>query len=238
MTHLWKALIVDDEAPARRELARLLRPFPEVTVVGEAANIDSAEKLILRTSPDLVFLDVQMPRGSGFDLLEKVEMTFKAIFVTAHDRFAIRAFEVNALDYLVKPVTAARLEEALGRLRGGVLQVRARTLDYDDQLFLTVKGRARFAELGTISCILADRSYTHVHLVSKEVAFVVRSLRQWEAILPPKKFVRIHRSTIINFDHVERMDPWTNYTYRVMVRGFAEPLEMSRRRARLFKSHQ
>jgi two-component system, LytTR family, response regulator len=112
-----KAMIIDDEPPARRELRRLLSGFPWVEIVGEAGNIDQAEEVIATTSPELLFLDIQMPGGSGFDLLTRLEDVPQVIFTTAYDEHAVRAFKVDALDYLLKPIEPARLAEALGRAR-------------------------------------------------------------------------------------------------------------------------
>jgi len=231
-----RAIIVDDERLARNKLRSMLSVYAQIDVVGEADSVKSAQELIESLQPDVVFLDIQMPGETGFDLIERVEASFKTIFVTAFDEHAIRAFEVNALDYLLKPVNPARLARSVERLFASFAEQESarRLLEYDDHLFLAIDRRSRFLKVSAIKCILAEGPYSRVVTSNGEQSMVLRSLREWEERLPEKHFLRIHRSTIINIERVERIEKWFNYSYQVFVEGIAEPFVMSRRyRARL-----
>jgi two-component system LytT family response regulator len=232
-----RAIIVDDERLARAKLKAMLARHDHIQVVGEADSVSSALATIGTTRPDVIFLDIQMPGETGFDLLDKATDPFKVIFVTAFDEYAIRAFDVNALDYLLKPVSAERLARALERLRSGeeARHQPERSLEYDDHLFLAVNGCPRFLKVRSIKYIAAAGPYSEIHASGGEKAFVLKSLKEWEERLPPKQFVRIHRSTIINVEFVERVEKWFNNSYRVYLQSQKEPLAMSRRCAARLK---
>jgi two-component system LytT family response regulator len=232
------ALVVDDERLARKEVITMLQDHPEVLVVGEADSVESAAEAVSRLDPDLIFLDIQMPGPSGFDLLERIETRARVIFVTAHDQFALRAFEVNALDYLLKPVSPGRLARALARARAGAIELpaRPRRLAHDDRLFLMLGNRYRFLKVSSIVAIHAAGDYTDIHLTEGANGLVLRSMKEWESLLPPQYFVRIHRSTIINMDYVERIEELSNCTLGVRLKGVAESLLISRRCALRLKS--
>jgi two-component system, LytTR family, response regulator len=232
-----KALIVDDERLARNKLRAMLARHYEVRVVGEADSVRAAVEAIDSASPDVVFLDIQMPGETGFDLFDKVAGAFKVIFVTAFDEHAIRAFEVNALDYLLKPVSAERLARAIDRLHAeqGAGRPPERSLEYDDHLFLSADGKSRFLKVSSIKYIAAAGPYSEVHAVSGEKTFVLKSLKQWEERLPAKQFMRIHRSTIVNIECVERVERWFNNSYQIYLHSDKEPLTMSRRCAARLK---
>src|SRR5262249_4194152 len=152
MTQRWKALIVDDERLARKELRSLLAEHTIIEVIGEAENAEQALLLIRSKEPDVVFFDIQMPGESGSNLLEKIEPAFKIICVTAFDAYAIRAFEVNALDYLLKPINPARLAQAIERLSASdnLAEQPVRKLEYDDRLFVESGERSHFLKISTI----------------------------------------------------------------------------------------
>ncbi len=228
-----KALIVDDERLARRELRALLKPHAEIAVVGEAETVAQALDLIRVQSPDVVFLDIQMPGESGFRLLEQTEAVFKTIFVTAFDAYAIRAFEVNALDYLLKPINPDRLAQALERLNASAAKpaVSARKLEYEDRLFLEIEKRSRFLKVSAIAGLCAAGDYSEVLTDDGNRWLVEKSLKEWEERLPEKYFVRIHRSTIINLEYVERIEDWFHRAYRIFLRACPEPFIVSRRYA-------
>jgi two-component system LytT family response regulator len=239
--NIHEALIVDDERMARRELAYLLRDFPSIHVAGEAGSVDAAIAEIRRIRPALVFLDVQMAGETGFDLLARQPVMAKVIFVTAFDRFALRAFEVNALDYLMKPVNPARLREAVHRFlesdAGAASTPAVRPpirLSYEDSILVTIDRAPRFVALQSIVCILADGDYTRLIGTSGTLGLVLKSMKDWEALLPERNFARIQRSAIVNCAHVRRFEPWFNGAYHVHVPQLAEPLVMSRRYARVF----
>jgi two-component system, LytTR family, response regulator len=183
-----------------------------------------------------VFLDIQMPGRSGFELLERVGGDFKTVFVTAYDAHAIRAFEVNALDYLLKPVSPERLSRALERAAGAGAAdagapAAARRLEYADPVFVVADGRPRLLKVTAVACIAGAGDYSEVHTSDGRKHFVLKGLKEWEERLPEQHFARIHRSTIVNLEYVEELEEWFNRSYRVAVRGMPEPLVMSRRYA-------
>ncbi len=233
-----KALVVDDERLARRELIYLLRAHPEIEVVAEAATLAEALEAMVRTSPELLFLDVQLPGETAFDLFDRADVLAHVVFVTAFDQFAVRAFEVNALDYLVKPVNPQRLGQAISRFltrTGPPVPEKAR-LHYEDSILLHIGETPRFVKLASIVCVLAEGDYTRVVTTSGPLGLVLRPLRDWERVLPERHFHRIHRSTLINCEQVVKIEPWFSGSYRVHLRGLEEPVNMSRRHASAFRS--
>ncbi len=236
MTKMLKAVVVDDERLARRELRLLLEEHGGVTVVGEADSIESADGIIEKTAPDVVFLDIHLGSESGFDLLDRIENDCHVVFVTAHDAYAIRAFEVNALDYLLKPVNPERLAQAIERLASPQPKPTAsRQLEYGDRIFLETDGHPRFVKLETIVCLVAADDHSELFTSDGKKTLVLKSLREWEERLPERYFPRIHRSTMINLEYVERIEAGFNRAYRVFLRGFPEPFAMSRRHASKLK---
>jgi two-component system LytT family response regulator len=232
---LRHALIVDDERLARRELRTLLEEghADRVHVVGEAATVDEAAKLVRALDPDVVFLDVHLGRESGLDLLSRIGAGTDVVFVTAYDRYALRAFEVNALDYLLKPVAPARLAATVARLeaRAPAPDERAGPLEYDDRLFLRLDDRRAFLRVGDVAAIEAEGDNSRLHLAGGRTAQARKPLREWEERLPERWFVRIHRSAIVNLEYVERVEDWSHGSHLVYLRGMREPLTMSRRYA-------
>jgi two-component system LytT family response regulator len=231
------AIIVDDERLARESLRTLLAAHPEVDLLGEADSVASAAALIARVEPDLVFLDIQMTGETGFELFGRVPQQFRTIFVTAFDEFAIRAFEVNALDYLLKPVTPVRLAAAIGRAvaSGGEAPAVARRLELDDHLFVTSDRWSGFVRVGDIVCIQANAQYSEIVVSGGRRTLVLKSMKEWEERLPDRSFVRIHRSTIVNVACVERLERSFNLGFDVYVRHLKEPLIASRRYAARLK---
>lgn len=232
----WRAIIVDDERLARKELRSLLAEHPTVEIVGEAENVAMAAELTRTTQPDVVFLDIQMPGESGFQLLEQLPVSCKVIFVTAYDAYALRAFEVNALDYLLKPINPARLAAALARLSTTEAPpTPVRKLEYSDRLFLEIGERAQFLKLEQLVCLRAAGDYSELVTADGKVALILKSLKEWEERLPEKHFTRIHRSTIINLEYVERVESWFNRSWQIHLRHLSEPLLVSRRYAAQLK---
>lgn len=231
------AIIVDDERLARLELRLLLADFAEISIVGEAQNLTEAVNLIRANKPNVVFLDVQLSNENGFDLLEKIEKDFKLIFVTAFDEFAIRAFEINAIDYLLKPVNPARLAKTFERLFETQEKPEAvsRKLEYEDRLFIEIGERSRFLKISSIKCVCADGDYSTVFTDDDKRHLVAKPLKEWENRLPEKHFVRIHRSTIVNLEFVERIETWFSRSYQIYLRDTKEPLAVSRRCAAQLK---
>jgi len=234
----FTAILVDDERLARKELRSMLAEHEIIDVVGEAETVAQAAELVRAKKPDVVFLDIQLPGETGFDLLEKISPACRIIFVTAFDAYAIRAFEVNALDYLLKPINPARLAQAIERLMihdsASVAPVRA--LEYEDRLFIEVDEHSRFLKVSDIMVISAMGDYSQIFSCDGQKSLILKPLKDWEERLPAKHFTRIHRSTIININYVERVESWFNRSYRIHIRQIPEPLVMSRRYAARFKT--
>ena len=225
------AIVVDDEEGARLDLVALLDREPGVEVVGQAADLNEAVELVRRERPELVFLDIRLGSHSGFELLDIVEEDFAVVFVTAYDEHAVRAFEVDAVDYLLKPVEPKRLRETLVRLDAPAVMP-ARPLGKSDWLFLPLRNGRGFLQVSEIGHITAAGDYTAVHTLDGQRHLVPKTMKEWEARLPRSSFLRIHRSALINLKRVERVEPWSNYTYRVFLEDVREPLFMSRHYAR------
>ena len=230
-----KALIVDDEPLARRELRRLLEDFPAVRVVGEAGNIDEARAQIEEHAPDVVFLDIQMPGGTGFDLLDQLDRVPRIIFTTAYDQYAVKAFDVNALDYLLKPIETERLETALRKLQadGGSSLDASRDAPLD-QLFIRDGPRCWFVPLREVSLFTSEGNYVRL-LWGSERPLLGRSLVALEAKLDPQRYFRANRSQVVNLDFIETVELGEGGRLHVQLRGGPE-IEVSRRQARLFRA--
>lgn len=234
-----KALLIDDERLARNELRRLLAVFPAITVVGEAANARQAREQIAALKPDLLFLDVQMPGETGMQLLEALEPPApEVIFTTAYDEFAVKAFELNALDYLLKPVDPARLAAAVERLqvkiRGTPAAVeKAAPLAAEDKVFVREGDRCWFVEVKQIRLLESEGNYTRVHFDDAQPQ-LFRSLNAMEERLDPKYFFRANRRQIINLSWIEKIEPWFSGGLLVQLKGGAK-IELSRRQAQEFR---
>ncbi len=233
MMHPLKSIIVDDEWLVREELKTLLAEYTEIEFIGEAANVSQAIDLVKEITPDVIFLDIQMPGATGFDLLEQADISSKIIFITAYDQYALKAFEVNALDYLLKPIRKERLAKTVQRLltEGEPISRASQKLDYNDVVYVLVNGSLKFIKLPLLKCIIAEGNYSYIYYKDRNKDLVTKTLQDWEAILPDDYFVRIHRSTIVNFEYVDQVKKCRNYTHLVYVRGIDEPFVMSRRYA-------
>jgi two-component system, LytTR family, response regulator len=228
-----RAVVIDDEVLARRELRRLLADFAWVEIVAEAANAAEAAARIEALSPDLLFLDIKMPGGSGFDLLSRLERVPQVIFTTAYDQHAVRAFEVNALDYLLKPIEPERLAAALGKVRDvGAPATRER--EVLEQLFVQDGPRCWFVPLREVCLLSAENNYVRLWW-GKMHPLIGRSLSAIEQRLDPKRFFRANRSQIINLEFIEKVALGINGRLDVTLRGGGPEVEISRRQARLFR---
>lgn len=229
------AVIVDDERMARKMLRTLLAEHSHVQIVGEASNITQAIEVIRETNPEVVFLDIQMPGASGFELLNQIEVSFKVIFVTAFDNFALRAFEVNALHYLLKPVDPDALAQAIHRLTPQTVtesvapeSVETR-LQADDPILLTSGERQHLVKISAIKVIHAEREYSNVITRDGQRFLMRKSMSDWEAKLSDVGFVRIHRSVIINPDFIDRIEKDEAGNYQAFLVNESEALPISRR---------
>ena len=225
-----RTLLIEDNAAARAGLKQKLAAHPEVFVVGEADSVGRARTLFAMGGYDLVFLDIQLRGGFGFDLVPHIAPDARIIFVTAFDEYAIRAFEVTALDYLLKPVTAERLATALSRL-GASEAPRPATSPWrqDDLVQLHTDEGSKFVPVGSIKAIESELNYTMVHLETGRRQLVRRTLKEWEALLPTDAFMRVSRETIIGLQHVVRLDRNDHRSGRVWITGLPAPFEVSRR---------
>jgi len=212
-----RALLVDDEDLARRVMRELLAAHPEVEIVGEAANGFEAVKLIDETTPDLIFLDIQMPKLSGFEVLELIDSRAAVVFVTAYDEYALRAFDVHAVDYLLKPVEPARLAEAIdrasGRLASGAAAPDAPALADAarppgrplERVLIREEGKVHVLRAARIDFVEARDDY--LSFASEGRRFLKQqTLADLEARLDPGRFVRIHRSYLLNVDRIARLE--------------------------------
>ena len=290
-----KSLVIDDDSASRKVLIRMLKKYPELSVVGEAENISSALNLINTEKPDSVFLDIKLKHENAFDLIHKIPPKTRVIFVSGYEKYALKAFEIDAFDYIKKPFDAERLGHAVKKLlndyklrnaeyiqngnnhknvgpvnspdynskgvhslnhqqlkysTGDLLNVYDeddeivdekddvsfnpnhngnKFLEYDDRIFVTTENISRFLKISHILCITAEKDYTYILTQGGKKYLVLKSMMEWEERLTPKYFVRIHRSTIVNLEYIEKVERWFNYSYQVFVQGIPEPFQMSRR---------
>lgn len=235
-----KTLVVDDSRLARNELKRLLKEFDNVQVVGEAASVDEAKEKIAELKPDLIFLDIQMPGKSGFDLLEELEVVPEVVFSTAYDEHALKAFEYNALDYLVKPVQKQRLAGSVAKVFEK-MKKKAREeedgdedkLTSDDQVFVKDGERCWFVQLSEIRLFEVSGNYTTVYFDTSK-PMITRTLNYLETRLDDKTFFRANRQQIINLKWIERIEPWFSGSLRIYMKG-GEEIDVSRRQTLKFK---
>jgi two-component system LytT family response regulator len=243
-----RALIIDDERLARNELRRLLFAFPDLEIAGEASNAKQARALLGELQPEVIFLDVQMPGESGMELLESLEPPVPdVIFTTAFDEFAVKAFELSALDYLLKPVDPVRLAAAVEKLRSRhVVPVAAHAaetsttakeprgrLAAEDKVFVREGDRCWFVEVKSIRLLESEGNYTRVHFDTAQPQ-LFRSLNAMEERLDPKYFFRANRRQIINLAWIDRIEPWFSGGLLVHLKGGAK-VELSRRQAQEFR---
>lgn len=232
-----RALIVDDERLARNALRRLLSAHPEVKVTGEASNCDEAMGAIQKCWPDVLFLDVEMPGGSGFELLEKLEYVPSVIFTTAYDEYAVRAFEVSALDYLMKPIAAERLDAALTRARKALAMIakepNGRIASPCQQIFVREGERCWIVQLTDISLMESEGSYTRLHF-GGNAPLIYRSLTAIEQRLSPTTFFRANRCQVVNLRWIEAVENDIHGRLSIKLRN-GKQVEISRRQSKSLK---
>lgn len=231
---LIRVLLVDDESLAREMLREMLKDDPQVTILGESCNGREALDAIRTHAPDLIFLDVQMPELGGFEVLEALGKEIpRVIFVTAYDQYAVRAFEVHALDYLLKPFDQERFDISWQRARAQILRDRDGGTDqrilallqemkagnkYLERLVIKASGRIYFLETTEIDWIEAEGNYVSVHSAKKS-HLLRETISSLEAQLDPKKFLRIHRSSIVRIDRIQELQPWFHGEYRIILQN-------------------
>src|SRR5450432_2652685 len=237
---MQKAVIIDDERLARNELKKLLLDFPEVEVIGEAANAAEGIDKIESLSPDLVFLDIQMPGKTGFDMLAELERAPHVIFTTAYDEYALKAFDVNALDYLLKPIEPRRLADAIQKLQyeiskenAGLNGINRGPLTDADQVFVKDGERCWFVKLGEIRLFESVGNYAKVFF-STNKPLILKSLNALEERLDEKTFFRANRKHIVNLRMIDKIEPYFNGGLLLELKG-GEKIEVSRRQTVKFK---
>lgn len=234
-----RALIVDDERLARKELIKLLEDHPMIEVVGEAMNAEEANQMVNDLNPDLLFLDIQMPGKTGFQLLEELDFVPLVVFTTAYDEFALKAFEVNALDYLLKPIQPERLAETVSKLvdkeraKTAVVRGPEKKLGLQDQVFVKDGDRCWFVSLSNVRLFESDGNYIKVYFDANR-PMIHKSLNALDEKLDERAFFRASRKHIVNLSWVEGIEPWFNGGLMVRLRG-GDKVEVSRRQAAKFK---
>jgi two-component system, LytTR family, response regulator len=231
-------VIIDDSRLARKELAGLLSEQSRYEIVGEAVDVQSALEIVNRLKPDLLLLDIHLPDGSGFDLLEQAEHIPKVIFTTAYEQHALRAFEVNALDYLLKPITSERLFQALEKIDSDKIAPGTQTQSStnrkaDDHLFIREGERCHFVKYHEIRILQVDGNYVRLYFRNTN-AMMPRSLNYVEERLDPQLFFRANRQQIINLNFISNIEPWIGDGLLIQLEDGTK-VEASRRQARELK---
>ncbi|KAA3647493.1 MAG: response regulator [Bacteroidetes bacterium] len=239
-----KALVIDDERLARKELMNLLEAHPEIEVIGECNNADNAIKKIEVLKPDLIFLDIQMPGKDGFGLLEEISFVPHVIFTTAYDEYAIKAFEVNAFDYLLKPIEQERLATTIDKLKQLRTEEEAQIEQLEkqdsfgrlgemDQVFVKDGEKCWFVKLKDVSLFESEGNYVRIYFKDYK-PLILKSLNSLEQRLDSKVFFRANRKFIINLNWVNKIENWFNGGLRVNLND-GKQVEISRRQAAKLK---
>ncbi|MEJ6583238.1 MAG: LytTR family DNA-binding domain-containing protein [Crocinitomicaceae bacterium] len=239
---IYKTILIDDERLAREELKLILTKFPQIEVIGEARNGEEGIEIISGLKPDLIFLDISMPGMTGFEMLKKLEHIPHVIFVTAYDQFALKAFEVNALDYILKPLDPKRLAETLDKLKSSdeddfeseePIEDLNRKLGVNDNVFIKDGEKCYFVKLSEVRMFESDGNYVKVYF-DKNRPLILRSLNSFEERLDATYFFRANRKFIINLDWVVGIENWFNGGLQLELRT-GDKVEVSRRQAIRFR---
>ncbi len=225
-----RVILIDDERLARQELHRMLAAYPDFEIIAEAANAEEASQVIVSHQPDLILLDIQMPGKSGFDLLEMLQQVPEVIFVTAYDQYAVKAFEADALDYIVKPVRAERFARVIEKVRNKLNRAPSQ-----QQIFVKDGNRCYFIRLDEISLIESMENYARLYF-KDTVTYLKRSLNQMETELDPAMFFRINRSQIINTAFIKQVEQAENGRLNIILHD-GKLLQVSDRQSVKFKSN-
>jgi two-component system, LytTR family, response regulator len=234
-----KVVLVEDSRLARTEMRRLLASAPDIEIVGEAENADEAETLLASTQPDLIFLDIDLPGRNGFELLASLDAAPRVVFCTAYSEYAVKAFEQNALDYLVKPVEPSRLSRALDKARqslgldNALKAKRPNTLGPQDRVFVRDGERCWFVTLKDVRLFEVDGNYTRLYF-GAERPLIPKGLNYLESRLDPQFFFRISRRHIVNLQWISSVTPAVSGGLQLTLKG-GEEVEVSRRQAHLFR---
>jgi two-component system LytT family response regulator len=233
-----KALIIDDERLARVELRRLLVPFKDINICGEAVNVEDALNKISELSPELIFLDIQMPGKNGFELLEELDSVPIVVFTTAYDEYALKAFEYNAMDYLLKPIEPKRLEETIKKIveknrTTAIQESGSPVLKESDQVFVKDGEKCWFVKLINVRLLESEGNYVRLYFDDNK-PLILRTLNYLDERLDNKTFFRANRKHIVNLKWIESIEPWLNGGLLVKLKG-GNKVEVSRRQTIKFK---
>lgn len=236
-----RSVVVDDVDMMRATLKKVLDNFPNIEIVGEASDYESARETINQTKPDLVFLDIDLNGVTSIDLLNEISCSPKIIFITSHPDFAIKAFELNAVDYIMKPISPERLRKAIDRITSeeatpadsdapssGFNENDSDRFSPDQIILLNFDNKMNFIKIRDINYIEAFGNYTKVYLHDGKLSITYNSIKSWDGRLPEDVFIQIHRSTIVNLLNVTKIEKWTNDTGRLFLKGIEKPFEISR----------
>jgi two-component system LytT family response regulator len=230
------AIIVEDSRLARNELKELLKKHPQIELVAEAENVDKAYELINEIQPQVLFLDINMPEKNGFELLEMLDNVPLTIFTTAYDEYAIKSFEYNAFDYLLKPINQDRFSKTIEKV---IAAIEKETIDEEPfelhrQIFIKEGENCWLIKISEISVFEIVGNYTRVYFETNK-PLIYKSLNQIEAKLPEATFFRANRQQIINLNHVDKVIPWFNGKLKVTIKNSTQEIEVSRRQSYKFK---
>tara|TARA_R110002012_G_scaffold318227_1_gene536104 strand:- start:43088 stop:43822 length:735 start_codon:yes stop_codon:yes gene_type:complete len=235
-----KTVIVEDSRLARNEIKELLKQHPDVELVGEAENVDNGFELINATKPDLLLLDINMPEKDGFELLEMLDEVPITVFTTAFDEYAIKSFEYNALDYLLKPINDKRFGQAIEKVKikldgttGSSATSSIEKLTNSSQIFIKDGEKCWLVKIGDILLFEIVGNYSRVYFQDQK-PMLYKSLNQVEEKLPEQNFFRVNRQQIINMDHIKNVVPWFNGKLKLVMNN-GEEVEVSRRQSYIFK---
>jgi two-component system LytT family response regulator len=230
-----KAVLIDDVEVMRITLKKVLEQFPHINIIGEASSFDEAKEVINRLKPDLLFLDINLNGLSSIDLLEELNCTPKIIFITSHENFAIKAFEINAVDYIIKPISTKRIAKAIERVSLPSVAVKDNNLNEGEERFqsdqiilLNFDNKMNFIKIKDINYIEAYGNYTKINMLDGKLSITYNSIKNWENKLPLDIFIQIHRSTVVNLINVLKIEKWTNDTGRLYLKNVDKPFEISR----------
>lgn len=241
MKDILKSVIVDDVDSMRAVLKKLLQNFDRIQVIGEASSFDDAVEKITEEKPDLLFLDIDLGGLTSIDILSKLNYKPMVIFITSHSDFAIRAFELNAVDYILKPISLDRLTKAIEKVTNkwvedtGREEIKPAFSDDENSRFtadhiilLSIENKMFFVGVREIVYIEAYGNYTKIFLQDGRMSITYNSIKNWVTRLPEELFIQIHRSTIVNLNQVSRIEKWANDTGRLFLKGIEKPFEISR----------
>ncbi len=235
-----RALIADTDPAFREKLRDMIRAYPDLEVCGTTGSAKRTLRILREEPPDILFLDVRLDGADGFDIAREAPAETRIVFDAPTGDYALLAFRSNALDYLVKPLTPGRLAQTLGRLREEQTlpdNAVTRRHGYDDPLFLSTAKKTAFCRISRILYVRAEGDYSKLHTVNRESFLLLRTMKEWEALLPSNHFLRIHRSTIINSNYIENVQKESSGNFRISLKGIEKPFTMSRRFAVRLRRH-